>query len=238
MPKEGVVPTIKENALFIADAHYPHHGEEFIKLLKNLNNASIPRAQLFLMGDIFDLLFGHNQYIKKFSKEAIFLLAQLSEKIEIIYLEGNHDFCLQGLFISIKVYSREEQPVHFKLNNQDVYLSHGDKYETGFGYDLYSKILRNKTLLTMLRPFEKQIIDHRMKKLKVKKICGKFKGYKKRFDAIRSHYPKKSLIIEGHFHQSLMHENYISLPSLACQKSVAIVRNGKIVFWKIDGLLS
>jgi UDP-2,3-diacylglucosamine hydrolase len=238
MPEQNVVPTIKEKALFIADAHYPHHGEEFIKLLKRLNNASIPRPQLFLMGDIFDLLFGHNQYIKKFSKEAIFLLGQLSEKIEIIYLEGNHDFCLEGLFIFMKVYSREEQPVHFKLKNQDVYLSHGDKYETGLGYDFYSKILRNRTTLTLLKPFEKQIIDHRMKKLKAKKICGTFKGYQKRFDAIRSHYPKDALIIEGHFHQGLVHKNYISLPSLACQKSVAVVKNGKIVFEKIDKLLS
>jgi len=69
-----------------------------------------------------------------------------------------------------------------------------------------------------------------MKKLKAKKICGEFKGYQKRFDAIRSHYPKEALIIEGHFHQSLVHENYVSLPSLACQGKVGIIKNGKIVF--------
>jgi len=239
MPEQGIVPTIKENALFIADAHYPHHDNEtFLTLLKEIHNQQIETPQLFLMGDIFDLLFGHNDYIKTFSEEAISLLQNISKTLEIIYLEGNHDFCLKELFPNIKVYIREEQPIHFQLNKQDVFLSHGDKYETGFGYDLYSKILRNKTLLIALRPFEKQIIDHRMKKLKVKKICGEFKGYQKRFDAIRGHYPKDSLIIEGHFHQSLMHENYISLPSLACQNSVAIVKNGKIVFKKIDKLLS
>jgi len=237
MPKQSVVPTIKENALFIADAHYPHHDETFLTLLHDIQNKKIKTSQLFLMGDIFDLLFGHNEYIQTFSEEAITLLQEISKTLEIIYLEGNHDFCLKEIFPHIKVYSREEQPIHFQLNKQDVFLSHGDRYETGFGYNFYSKILRNKITLILLKPFEKQIIDHRIKKLKVKKICGEFKGYQKRFDVIRGHYPKDSLVIEGHFHQSLVHENYISLPSLACQKSIAIVKNDKIVFLEVARLL-
>ena len=221
---------IKENALFVADAHYPHHGEEFLTLLQHIKNNTIQTPQLFLMGDIFDLLFGHNNYIQTFSKKAIELIQELSKNIEIIYLEGNHDFCLKDIFPYVKVYSREEQPVHYKLDKQNVYLSHGDLYETGFGYNLYSKILRKKTTLTLLKPFEKQIIDHRMKKLKAKKICGDFVNYQKRFDAIRSHYPKNALIIEGHFHQAVIHKNYISLPSLACQGEVGVIEKGKMVF--------
>ncbi len=225
MPRE-----IKQNALFIADAHYPHHGDEFLQILKKLDSKELQTPQLFLMGDIFDLLFGYNNYIQKFSQEAIVLLQKLSKTIEIIYLEGNHDFCLKEIFPNIQLYSRDEQPLHFKLNQQDVYLSHGDKYETKFGYSLYSTLLRHKISLTLLRPFQKRIIDHRMEKLKTKNICGNFKGYAKRFNAIRSHYPKNSLIIEGHFHQGLVHENYISLPSLACQGEVGTVKNNKIIF--------
>jgi UDP-2,3-diacylglucosamine hydrolase len=221
---------IKENALFIADAHYPHHGDTFLKILKDLENGTIETPQLFLMGDIFDLLFGHNEYIKTFSQEAINQINQRSKKIEIIYIEGNHDFCLKEVFPNIKVYSRKEQPLHYKLGEQDVYLSHGDKHKTGFGYDFYSNILRRKTTLTLLRPFEKQIINHRMKKLKVKSICGEFKGYEKRFDAIREKYPKDALIIEGHFHQGVIHKNYISLPSLACQQKIARVIGSRLVF--------
>lgn len=225
---------LKQNAIFIADAHYPHHGNDFLRLLKNLKTNKIKTPQLILMGDIFDLLFGYNDYIQTFSKDAIELLQDLSKDLEIIYLEGNHDFCLKEIFPHIEVYRTEEQPLHFKLNGQDVFLSHGDKYRTGFGYTLYSKILRNRMTLTLLKPFEKQIINHRMNKLKAKKICGHFKGYAKRFDAIRSHYPKNSLIIEGHFHQSLVHKNYVSLPSLACQGKVGIVRGREIVFVELQ----
>jgi UDP-2,3-diacylglucosamine hydrolase len=232
MSKQDIVPKIKEHALFIADAHYPHHGDDFLRLLLKIENGELQTPQLFLMGDIFDLLFGHNNYIQIFSKEAITLLQSISKKTETIYLEGNHDFCLKEVFPNIKVYPREKQPIHYKLNNQDVYLSHGDKYETNFGYDLYSKLLRNSTLLMLLRPFEKLIIDDRIAKLKEKKICKKFNNYQERFEAIANHYPKNSLIIEGHFHQSLVHKNYISLPSLACQQSIAKVEDNQIVFTK------
>jgi len=221
---------IEENALFIADAHYPHHGNDFLKILRKVDNQKLKTTQLFLMGDIFDLLFGYNSYIQSFSKEGIELLQKLSKDIEIIYLEGNHDFCLKEVFPNIKIYNREEQPVHFRLNNQDVYLSHGDKYQTGLGYNLYSKILRTKITLQLLKPFEEKIINHRIKKLKIKKICGNFKGYQKRFDAIIKHYPKDVLIIEGHFHQALFYKNYISLPSLACQGKVAIIKNSRLFF--------
>ncbi len=228
---------LKQNAIFIADAHYPHHGNDFLKFLQEIKTHKIQTSQLFLMGDIFDLLFGYNEYIQTFSKEAISLLQELSKDLEIIYLEGNHDFCLKDVFPNIKVYSREEQPICYKLNEQDIFLSHGDKYETGVGYNLYSKLLRKKITLTFLKPFEKQLINHRMKKLKVKKICGNFKNHQTKFDAIRNHYPKDALIIEGHFHQSLVHENYVSLPSLACQGKVGVIQKGVITFLNLKELI-
>ena len=229
VPKVSIID-IKENALFIADAHYPHHGDEFLQLLKKLESDKVKTPQLFLMGDIFDLLFGYSDYIKTFSSQAIELLNRLSETIEIHYLEGNHDFCLKELFPYIKVYSREEQPIEFKLNNQTIYLAHGDLYETGFAYNLYCKLLRNRITLTLLKPFEKQVIDQRMKKLKAKIICKPFDSFEQRTIAITKNYPNNSLIIEGHFHQAKQFNNYISLPSLACQKQIGIVINGAISF--------
>ena len=165
---------ILENALFIADSHYPHHGDSFLKLLQKLENEELKTPQLFLMGDNFDLLFGYNDYIKTFSNEAITLLQQLSKKLEIHYFEGNHDFCLENIFSNMNVYSRDMQPIMFILGTKKVAISHGDKYVTGFGYDLYCSILRNKTTLTLLKPFEKTIIDYRMKKLSTKHICHEF----------------------------------------------------------------
>jgi UDP-2,3-diacylglucosamine hydrolase len=130
----------------------------------------------------------------------------------------------------MNVYSRDEQPIVFKLNNKKVAISHGDKYVTGFGYDLYCKLLRNKTTLTLLKPFEKSIIDDRMKKLSAKDICHTFHGFEKRVEEVLKNYTDVDLVIEGHFHQSKVIGKYISLPSQACQNMVAAVEEGEVVF--------
>jgi UDP-2,3-diacylglucosamine hydrolase len=224
---------IQENAIFIADSHYPHHGDDFLKLLQKIDSKEVATSQLFLMGDNFDLLFGYNDYIQIFSKEVIALLQTLSKTIEIHYFEGNHDFCLKEIFTNMNVYSRDEQPMKFSLGDKKVAISHGDKYVTSFGYDLYCKVLRSKITLRLLKPFEKMIIDHRMKKLSQKHICHTFHGFEKRVEAILTNYEDADLVIEGHFHQSKVLGKYISLPSQACQGLVAQVEEGEVVFKKL-----
>lgn len=221
---------IKEGAIFIADSHYPHHGDAFLVLLKKIEKNDINTQQIFLMGDNFDLLFGYNDYIKTFSEEVISLLKRISTKIDIHYFEGNHDFCLANIFPDIHVYSREVQPKRFILNNQKVAISHGDKYATGFGYDLYCKVLRNKITLAILRPLGKVIINHRMKKLSQKHICHPFSKFENRVEAILEYYKGTDLVIEGHFHQSKIIGKYVSLPSQACQGLVGVIEKGKMVF--------
>ncbi len=232
------IQDIKENSLFIADAHYPNHGDYFLRLLQKIDNKEILIPQLFLMGDIFDLLFGYNNYIKTFSNKAIILLQKLSKEIDIYYLEGNHDFCLKDVFPNIEVYNRETQPIKFRLGNKEIYLAHGDLYKTGFGYNLYCRLLRNKFTLNSLKLFERKIIDNRVKKLKTKNICHDFIDLKKRVDEIKEYYPQNSLIVEGHFHQGRVFKNYISLPSLACQGKVATIKDSRFIFKKLDNLFS
>ncbi|MEA1953264.1 MAG: metallophosphoesterase [Campylobacterota bacterium] len=221
---------IKENAIFIADSHYPHHGNDFFMLLQKLYNEEIKTTQLFLMGDNFDLLFGHNDYIKNFSNEVVLLLQNLSKKLEIHYFEGNHDFCLQEIFPAIHVYKREVQPVEFSLESKKVAMSHGDKYVTGIGYNIYTKLLRNKITLTLLKPLSQMIINDRLRKLSQKDICKQFNGFEKRVEEILKYYVNVDMVIEGHFHQARVIGKYISLPSLACQGQVAVARDGEIRF--------
>ena len=109
---------IEEGALFVADSHYPHHGDAFLALLQKLDSGVLQTPQLFLMGDNFDLLFGYNDYIQTFSKEAVTLLQKLSQTLEIHYFEGNHDFCLKPIFPDMHIYSRNEQPVFFEMDGK------------------------------------------------------------------------------------------------------------------------
>jgi len=221
---------LKEAAIFIADSHYPHHGDAFFDLLLAIDSQKLNPPQIFFMGDNFDLLFGHNRYILEKNREVLALLQNISKRISCYYFEGNHDFCLKDIFIDMQVFSREEQPITFVLNTQKVALAHGDKYATGWGYNVYSKILRNVITLKLLRPFGKSIIDDRMQKLSKKNICHVFHGFEKRVEEILKDYQKVDLVIEGHFHQGKIYGKYISLPSQACQNKIAIVEKGKILF--------
>jgi UDP-2,3-diacylglucosamine hydrolase len=228
---------IKEGALFIADAHYPHHGNAFFQILKKIERKELHASQIFLMGDIFDLLFGYNDYIKQPLSGTIALVEKLSKKHEIYYFEGNHDFCLETIFSNIKIYNRASQPVYMGLEGKKVGISHGDIYEAGFWYGVYSFLLRNKVALTLLKPFQKKIIDHRLAKLKEKNICAKIEYFEQKAKAISEHYQKDTnLIIEGHFHQAKKLGRYISLPSLACQEQVGAVIDGEIHFIDIKDL--
>ena len=228
--KSEELEKIEEGALFVADAHYPHHGDAFLHLLKRLERGDLVVPQLFLMGDIFDLLFGYNDYIQTFSAEAIALLKLLSQKIDIYYFEGNHDFLLKNIFTNIKIYPREQQPVRFDLEGKSVGLSHGDKYGLGISYDLYCLLLRNRYLITALRPFGKWLIDDRIAKLKQKNICLPMEHFSKRAEKIMAAYSRVDMVIEGHYHQGERIGNYLSLPSLACQEKVAVVRDSEIIF--------
>ena len=228
---------IKEGALFIADAHYPHHGDELLHLLQHLESGKIVTPQLFLMGDIFDLLFGYNDYIRHFSSEATALLQRLSQKMEIYYFEGNHDFLLKSIFKNINIYPRSMQPLFFDLNGQKIGLAHGDKFALGTLYDLYCFLLRNRWLIKVLKPLDRMIIDDRIARLKRKNICHPMKDFEKRAEEIVTLYPDVDLVIEGHYHQGKRIGSYLSLPSLSCQKQVAVAREGKIVFVEVDALL-
>ncbi len=230
-----MIKEIQEGAIFIADSHYPHHGQEFVDILQRLDSGEIKTPQLFLMGDNFDLLCGYkdNNYLEEFSKDAIVILQQLSQKLEIHYIEGNHDFLLSTIFPLISVYSRDAQPIIFKLNNQKIALSHGDKYAIDWIYNLYAKISRDKRIIKLLKPLERFIVDSLMRKLSKKKICHSFDGFGKRVEKIMRHYKGIDIVIEGHFHQAKTIDNYISLPSLACQKEVGVIENGQMVFKKL-----
>ncbi len=224
---------IREGAIFVADSHYPHHGDEFFLLLEEIYRGERVVAQLFLMGDNFDLLFGYNEYIQHHSKKAIKLLQKLSQNLEIYYFEGNHDFLLNPIFPYIKIYPRELQPVIFTIGERRVGLSHGDRYATGLFYNLYSKILRNRYMIWLLRPLQKLIIDYRLRELSTKIICNSFDELESRVERIKESYIDVDYIIEGHFHQAKIIDNYYSLPSLACHKKIGVLIDKKIKFIEI-----
>ncbi len=83
---------------------------EFFNLFKEVKKIKeITTTQLFLMGDMFDFISGESKYFIKRNQKLIDIINELSKSMEVIYLEGNHDYNMQNLFPLVKVYQRENQ---------------------------------------------------------------------------------------------------------------------------------
>jgi len=230
-------PKIKNRAIFIADAHENDRRDKFYLFLQKIESKEIDTPQLFLMGDMFDLLVGEVEYTVKKYEKYIDLINKISLHVEVFYFEGNHDFVLASLFKNIKVVPILLQPMKFSLEDDTlVYLSHGDK-NGGFIHDIYTKLIRSVLLLKILNFVDLQADNFISKKIQnnqhKKNICTKIENFEKIINPkIKKYNPKQnSYIIEGHYHQNYHFTqnriNYINLPSFACNQSYFIVECSK-----------
>ena len=230
---------LQDQAIFIADSHYNKNRISFATILDDILNNKIKTTQLFFMGDMFDFLSDEIDYFKTINDNVVQKINNLSNKVEIIYLEGNHDFNLSKIFPNVKVIKREQQPLIIEYNDEYIALSHGDIF-TPTLYNIFTSVIRNKYFLKFLniidisnfisKYFENKLID--------KTICHKmeeFQLFAKNRINLYQKYDAISFIIEGHFHQGKRYLNYINIPSLACDDNftkVSIV-DFKIVFENI-----
>ncbi len=214
-----------EGAIFISDAHYSFKHRELLDFLKAIRAQEIQTPQLILMGDIFDLLFGGIAKTVERNQEAVDLINTLSDNIEIIYLEGNHDFNLASIFPGVQTFSIKQQPVVCEYRGETVALAHGD-FDGAFGYRFYTALIRNHSvlrILSFLNGVGKQFILNALDaKLAKKDDCQKmytFENYITKHLA-KQNLEKYALFIEGHHHQDLSFEidgcTYVNLPAFAC----------------------
>ena len=68
-----------------------------------MKNGELDCPQLILMGDIFDLLIYEIKATHSFAKPYIKILEDISDKTEVLYLEGNHDFNLANFFFFLLI---------------------------------------------------------------------------------------------------------------------------------------
>ncbi|ADR33230.1 metallophosphoesterase [Sulfuricurvum kujiense DSM 16994] len=228
--------TLQEGAILIADAHCAPWRTSFIDFLHALESDKIVTPQLILMGDIFDMLYGPIQRSYRYSTEGIDLLNRLGKKIEIIYLEGNHDFLLTDLFPGITVIRREEQPIVMDYEGKKVALSHGDS-SMGWGYELYTALIRNPLLLAFLRMLDTLgggfIVSWLEEQMKRKSHCRNIDDFERLTEQRLSGFKSGSadVLIEGHFHQNRSIKfpqfDYINVGAFACNERYFTVQSNQ-----------
>lgn len=222
--------SIKDGAIFVADSHFNIKNQEFLDFLQKIKAGKIKTSQLFLMGDMIDFISGESKYFIIQNKVIINILNELSNNIEIIYLEGNHDYNLESLFPNIMVIKREKQPLIGKLSNDKIInLSHGDNF-SDWKYNFYCIIIRNRYLLHFLNFIDinffisKKIENGLLKK----NICYRISDFEKIAKKRIENY-NCEIVVEGHFHQDIIYnfgdQKYINVPSLFCQKKYLKLEN-------------
>lgn len=225
---------LKEGAILIADAHYAPWRPQFMDFLRAVDSGTIQTPQLILMGDVFDLLFGDIDATHTFNREAMGLLNALSARIEILYLEGNHDFRLGALFPSVRVVPRSHQPLTVAFADHSVALSHGDT-RMGLGYEIYTALIRNKIILKLLNRLDQWgdefIVKWLIGMMKRKSHCRAIDH----FEHVIAHRLKNGIdadiLIEGHFHQNASFEvsriRYFNLGAFACNERYYVVQSSQ-----------
>jgi len=222
--------SIQEQALFIADAHYPTHGDALLQLLYRIEAGNTTVSQLFLMGDIFDLLVGGLEESIPPNREAITLIESIAAKIPVYYFEGNHDFRLEKIFQEPYIIPREQQPSYMNSNGFIIGLSHGDRFAAGWRHDLMSHIVRKPWVIALINRLYPTFVREKTKQLATKEICRELPGFEERAKRIFDAYKGAYRVIEGHYHQAKQIYGYVALPSLACQKQVGLMQDGEIKF--------
>ena len=228
-------PTIKEGAFIVTDAHYSHIRKDFFYFLQDIDQEKLQPTQLVLMGDIFDTLFGQLSLTQSINKEAITLLNKISLKIDVIYLEGNHDFNIKKIFKNIQVFPLSSQPVLCEIEGKKVLLAHGD-FATDTRYKIYTSIIRNPFVMSFISMIDSLLGHSIFKKLddylSKKDDCKEFQGFES--------FIMKRLVgkyvcdyfIEGHYHQNKRFHFkefiYINLGAFACNQRYFIVKLSQI----------
>ena len=222
--------SIKQGAIFVADSHYNQKNKELLIFLEKVESKEIVTTQLFLMGDMIDFISGESRYFIKQNYQVIELLNKLSKDIQIVYLEGNHDYNLKSIFPNINVIKRENQPLLAKLeNNQTISLSHGDNF-INWKYDLYCKIIRNTFFLQFMNLIDINFfISKKIENTLVNKnICHKMNNFKQIVEKRIKNY-NTDIVIEGHYHQgdiyNINNKKYVNIPSLCCQKEYVKIKD-------------
>ena len=233
-------PVIKDGAIFISDAHENANRDGFLKFLRAVESGEISAPQIFLIGDMFDFLCGEGEYTRNFYAEHLKLIDKISEKIDVFYFEGNHDFRLANLFKktreifdgreTIKIYDIRAQPANFKtIGGERAQIAHGDIFLPFI--DKYAlRFLRLRWFLKFMNALDK-ISDFKISKAILAKLTKKNLHYKiSNFKELMSKHLQgfeADIVIEGHYHQGELFDIYdrfyINLPCFACEQSYFVV---------------
>ncbi|MBI3754174.1 MAG: UDP-2,3-diacylglucosamine diphosphatase [Deltaproteobacteria bacterium] len=131
-------------AIFIADAHLKGLDDPNQKLLCSFLETLKDIDKLFILGDLFEFWTGYNEMLEYHYAPILAQFKRLQEAgMEIIYVEGNHDFSVAPFFKEILGSEVYPDSADINLDGKRFFLAHGDLVEPNLGYKIWRRFLRS-----------------------------------------------------------------------------------------------
>lgn len=150
------------SVVFLSDAHLgaesPGAEAPRVARLASLLEALPGRAStLYIVGDLFDFWFEYRTAIPRRLFPTLAALRKLRESgVEVVYLNGNHDFWLGSFLHDTLGIRTVDGAVTVEAQGRRLWVHHGDGLVGGdLGYKLLRKVLRSRVsiaLYQMLHP--------------------------------------------------------------------------------------
>lgn len=131
---------------FMADLHIKDDDEieKFSAFLRELDSDA-----LFLLGDIFEFMsYDNKECMKKYSKALEEMKTLSSKGTRIVFVEGNHDFCLGEVFSSFSGCEVYRNQYELEMDGKRGVLLHGDLF---FVNRAFKKILRSRMVQNLVK---------------------------------------------------------------------------------------
>ncbi len=140
------VSTIGAELIIVSDIHIRYPDEIRYQILLQLIGQIDANTckRFFLLGDIFDFCFGQSPYCQTLFRSLGDALETLIRKgVEVIYLEGNHEFSMRDIgwrgvtFLTNRNYQ-------FSLGQQKLAITHGDLLNAPWHYYLFRAFIKSR----------------------------------------------------------------------------------------------
>lgn len=141
-----------EKLYFASDFHLgaPDHVSSFEreqKIVRWLDEISEDAKGIFLVGDLFDFWFEYKHVVPKGFIRFLGKVAELSDKGIPIYLfTGNHDLWMFDYLPKELGITVVKNPISISVNNQIIYIGHGDGLGPGDTLYKFLKVIFSNSL--------------------------------------------------------------------------------------------
>ncbi|PLX77467.1 MAG: UDP-2,3-diacylglucosamine diphosphatase [Desulfuromonas sp.] len=235
--------------LFIADAHLRNpEDENYRKMLAFLDQWQGKVRTLYLLGDIFHFWIGRRfADFPRYQPLLDRLKSLRTAGTDIVYVEGNHDFCLAPYFADQLGCTVLPDGGEVEIDGTKVFLTHGDQVNPeDIGYHKLRRFLRGRFIRFVGRTASPDLLWH-IANWGSHKSAASREGKSMRraprdllFAYGEPHFAAGCrIMISGHYHQPIFEQNgdrtLIAVGDWITQYSYAVYDNGEFRLETFEG---